>query len=92
VNDAAIKKSPFRALLEQARDLGIKRLRFDVDLEGYNEEDDVKRWEAWVPYLPGAATFPGSSGQLVLTELIADTRLTIEQKARKEQADVLKKK
>ncbi len=36
--------SAFRELLSQAESLGVTKLVFDVNLAGYNEEDQIHRW------------------------------------------------
>jgi hypothetical protein len=83
---ASLKKSPFRILIEQARDLGIKRLRFDVDVENYTE-DDSRRWSAVMepntPISTDRRLFTGTNGQHALTELVAEKRFVVEQAERK---------
>ncbi len=83
-------KSPFRVLLEQASELGIRRIRFDVDVENYTENEEL-RWAAQImPYLfeqdeplSGTKTvFRGTNGQHALTELVAAKRYEVQQAQR----------
>ena len=70
-------KSPFRLLLEQADALGIKRLRFDVQLENYTE-DSLCRWivvsEPDTPISVERELFHGQNGQHALTELLSSKK------------------